>query len=135
MGIQTIIIKDERLGGEGEANSFTIDFNQPVVTVADIITERVTQEVANYHKKADTIFRGLIQPTEMEATLNGFKSKTGRAKRINLNAQIKTALKAFQGNGFLLLIDDQQAETLDEKVSIRPNMEIVFLKLTPLVGG
>lgn len=133
MGIHTVIIKDENFGGGGLLNQFTIDFKQPSVTVSDIIKERVSYEVAEYHKKAQDHFRGLIQPTDTEKVLNGYKLKKGR--RINLDAQIQTALKAFKTNTFLLLVDDKQVESLDEKITIRPNMELVFLKLTPLVGG
>lgn len=133
MGIQTVIVKDENFGGGGLLNEFTIDFEQPQVTVSDIIKERVRYEIAAYHKKAQEHFRGLIQPTEAEKVLNGYKLKKGR--RIDLDAQTKTALEAFNRSAFLLLIDDKQVESLDEKIIIRPNMELVFLKLTPLVGG
>jgi len=133
MGVQTVIIKDENFGGGGLLNEFTIDFERPEVTVSDIIKERVRYEVAAYHKKAEDHYRGLVQPTETEKVLNGYKMKKGR--RIDLQVQTKTALGAFDENAFLLLINEKQVENLEEKVIIRPNMEIVFLKLTPLVGG
>lgn len=133
MGLQSLIIKDENFGGGGLLNEFSISFEAAQVTAADIIKERVRYEVQAYHNKTDDRFTGLIQPTDTEAELNGYKMKRGR--RINVANQVKTALHAFDNNGFFMLIDDRQVEALDEVITIRPEMDVVFLKLTPLVGG
>jgi hypothetical protein len=45
------------------------------------------------------------------------------------------ALEAFEGNRFLLLVNDCQAESLDDEIVIEPGTCVSFLKLTPLVGG
>ena len=56
-------------------------------------------------------------------------------KKIDAQQQYNNAVKAFEGNGFIMLVDDLQIETLDEQLEIEPDMEITFLKLVPLVGG
>lgn len=133
MGQHSIIIKDESIGREVK-NSFVLELLNQNVTVADIIRERVRYEVEAHNRKSnERRFHGLIQPTDTETTLNGYELK--RRRRIDIDRQIDTALKAFQGNGFFILIDDQQVEALDQVIALRPDMEVTFIKLTPLVGG
>lgn len=45
------------------------------------------------------------------------------------------ALEAFKQNQMIILIDDKQAESLEEEVFINANTDIRFMQLTPLVGG
>jgi hypothetical protein len=80
-----------------------------------------------------TRFRGLVQPTDSERTLNGYRLKQPRA--INATAQLAKAIAAFQGNQIIMLVDDRQVESLDEEITLRPNTRVSFLRLTPLVGG
>ena len=45
------------------------------------------------------------------------------------------ALHAFENNGFFLLVNDRQVESLDEEIWLGEGATASFLKLTPLVGG
>ena len=45
------------------------------------------------------------------------------------------AVKAFAGNGFVVLVGDPQVEELDDTVELRRDTEVTFLKLVALVGG
>jgi hypothetical protein len=75
----------------------------------------------------------LVQPTEAERTLNGYRLRERR--RIDWQQQYDKALKAFQGNGFIILVDGRQLEELEDEIELRPDSQISFLKLVPLVGG
>ncbi|WP_427453738.1 hypothetical protein [Litorimonas sp. WD9-15] len=132
MGFQNVIIRDETMGGE-TLNQFALEFLTADVSVADIIRERVRYEVDAYNRKKQDRFAGLIQPTGTEKVLNSYAMKTRR--KIDSGQQIETALKAFTANGYILLINDVQAESLEQRISLLPDMSITFLKLTPLVGG
>jgi hypothetical protein len=57
------------------------------------------------------------------------------AKLIDAEQQTYRALEAFQNNGFFLLVNDRQAESLDEEVWLGAGATASFVKLTPLVGG
>lgn len=48
---------------------------------------------------------------------------------------MRAALEAFERNGFILLVEDRQVETLEEEIRVRPDTQVTFLKLVPLVGG
>jgi hypothetical protein len=127
-----LIIKD-RTGAGKITNEVNIYLKSESVTVKDIIEARVTAEVEEYNAKLPEYFNGLVQPGDTEKTLNGYKMKT--RKVIDAEKQVYAALDAFMKNGFFLLIDNFQAETLQQVVNVSSSTQISFLKLTPLVGG
>lgn len=101
--------------------------------VREIIIERVKHEVEQYNQKLPDYFNGLIEPNEAEKTLNGMRMKNKQP--IDAEKQVYIALDAFQRNGYFVLIDDVQAEDLDQEVLLTGDMIVSFVKLTPLVGG
>lgn len=128
----TITIKDETFSGK-ILQEIALEFATDVVTVQDIITSRVIKEVENYNTKLPEYFNGLIEPSDAEKTLNGYKLKP--KKVIDAEKQVYVALDAFQRNVFFVLIDNLQSESLDQQVELRKDTTISFIKLTPLVGG
>lgn len=128
-----LTIKDATFTGD-ILNQIEIAVKNERSTVKELIAARVESEVISYNNKRPEYFKGLIQPSEAEKTLNGFKLKD-RKKKIDLEKQILVALDAFQKNGYFILIDNQQAEDLDQEVLVSPTTEISFVKLTQLVGG
>ncbi len=103
------------------------------ITVRELIRSRVYQEVKDYNTRRPETFNTLVQPTEAEKTLNGYRFRQPRA--INWETQFEKALAAFQSQGFIVLVDDRQVEELDEVIEIKPGTQVSFLKLIPLVGG
>ena len=131
----TLTIRDETATGD-PVHEFPLEFQNERITVRDLIRERVYQEVSEYNfrsRREGGVFRGLVQPTDAERTLNGFKVRNGRD--IDWEIQFHHAIDAFGRNGFFILVDDRQAETLDETIDIKPGTHVSFVKLTPLVGG
>ncbi|WP_300491586.1 hypothetical protein [Flavobacterium sp.] len=127
-----VLIKDELLSGKSVYET-EIDFATDIVTVQDIISHRVTKEVEDYNNRLPEYFNGLVEPGEAEKTLNGYKLKA--KKLIDAEKQVYIALDAFQKNGFFVLIDQLQAETLTQQIHLKPDTTISFVKLTPLIGG
>ena len=128
----TLTVRDETTAGQ-TLNEFALELLTERVTVRELIRSRVYQEVQDYNLRQPEKFRGLVQPTDAEQTLNGFKLK--KPRQIDWNAQFDKALEAFEVNRFLILVDDRQAESLDEEIVVGPETRVSFLKLTPLVGG
>lgn len=127
-----IAIKDETFSGK-LLHEIILEFQSETVSVKEIITERVLKEVENYNKKLPEYFNGLVEPTNAEKTLNGYKLKTKQL--IDGEKQVYIALDAFQRNGFFVLIDKIQSESLEQLVHLKKETIISFIKLTPLVGG
>jgi hypothetical protein len=128
----TLTIHDESATGE-TLLELTLNVSAERITVRDLIRQRVLHEVEEYNRRKPDTFRGLVQPTDSERTLNGYRLK--QARTIDAATQLAKALDGFQGNQIILLVDDRQAESLDEKIALRPDTRVSFLRLTPLVGG
>jgi len=128
----TLTIHDETASGQ-KTNTFTIDCLTERLTVRDLIKARIYQEVQDYNLKEPEYFRGLVEPTQAERVLNGYKLKARR--KIDWQEQYQRALEAFDRNGFFVLVGDQQAESLDQEFEVKIETEVSFVKLVPLVGG
>ena len=132
MAAITLTIKDETSAG-ATTNEVAVSFDSELSTVKDIIRNRVLAEVTLYNNKLPEYFKGLVQPGEAERTLNGYKLKA-RA-RVDPEKQLAAAFKAFENNGFFILIDNIQSTGLEQMVVITSATRISFIKLTQLVGG
>jgi hypothetical protein len=117
----------------GASPVFVLDFLTDRITVRELIRRRVYQEVKDYNTQQPEYFRGLVQPTEAEQTLNGYRLK--RRRQIDWEQQFEQALQAFAGNGFVLLVDDRQMDDLEAEIVVSPETMVTFLKLVALVGG
>ncbi|HAW27882.1 hypothetical protein [Gimesia maris] len=132
MSATTLTIRDETMAGK-ITGEITLEFLTENITVRELIRSRVYQEVKDFNAKQTEHFRGLIQPTDTEETLNGFKLK--KSREIDWHEQFAKAVEAFERNQILILVNERQAESLDEEITITPQSEVSFLKLTLLVGG
>jgi hypothetical protein len=132
-----LTIRDETAAGAVYSER-PLEFPSEQITVRDLIRERVYQEVQDFNRaEGERIFRGLVQPTDAERILNGSRAEFRLRERraIDWKQQFEKALEAFAKNGFFILIDDRQAENLEQEFTVSPRSEISFVKLTPLVGG
>jgi hypothetical protein len=127
-----IIILDEQLNGS-ITNQFEIEIENDTISIQELIEKRVTQEVENYNNKLPEYYKGLVEPTDAEKTLNGFKLK--KRQLIDTEKQVYVALEAFQKNSFFILVDNRQIEELNQEIKINKHSKISFVKLTPLIGG
>lgn len=75
----------------------------------------------------------LVQPNDTERTLNGFKFN--KPHLVDPITQYEKAIEAFEGNGFIVLVDNYQVQGLDDEIALHPETSVTFLKLVPLVGG
>jgi hypothetical protein len=128
----TLTVRDETSSG-GTLHEFALEILTERLTVRELIRSRVYQEVQDYNRRQPTVYRGLVQPTDAEVSLNGYRLR--KARLIDWKAQYDKAVAAFETNGFLVLVDDKQAESLDAEIVVRPDTRVSFLRLTALVGG
>jgi hypothetical protein len=133
----TLTVRDETAAGN-VYHSVDLVFPSERVTVRELIRERVYQEVQDFNQdQVARIFRGLVQPTDAERVINGDRTEYRLSKHrpIEWKPQFEKAVEAFEKSGFFILVDDKQAETLDEEFMIGPGTQVSFVKLTLLVGG
>ncbi len=113
----TLTIHDESAAGE-TLLELTLNVSAERITVRDLIRQRVCHEVDEYNRRKPDTFRGLVQPTDSERTLNGYRLK--RPRTINASTQLAKAIDAFAGNQIIMLVDDRQVESLDEEIVLGP---------------
>ncbi|MET9900187.1 hypothetical protein [Streptomyces sp. NPDC006446] len=128
----TVMFVDETTSG-GRDTGWGLVIDEERLTLRELIRRRVFQEVAEYNSWTPGVFQGLVQPADTERVLNGYA--LGTPRRIDPEAQSEAALKAFAGNGFLVLVGEHQVTDLDEEIELTLGTEVTFLKLVALVGG
>lgn len=128
----TLTVYDETLSGE-RVNELSLDFLTEHITVRELIRGRIYEEVRLYNLSAPEYFKGLVQPVDAETVLNGYKMREKR--KIDWEQQYQKAIEVFERNGFVILVDDRQVESLNERIALRIGTLVTFIKLVPLVGG
>lgn len=133
----TVTVRDETAAGD-VYHELPLQFPTDRITVRDMIRERVYQEVQDFNRQQnDKVFRGLVQPTDTERVLNGARPEyqLKQHRQIEWKPQFEKAQEAFTRNGFLILVNNIQAESLDQEFEIGHDTQLSFVKLTLLVGG
>jgi hypothetical protein len=128
----TLTIHDETSSGQ-KTHSFTLECLTERMTVRELIRARIYQEVQDYNTREPEYFCGLVEPTQAERTLNGYRLRERR--KLDWQEQFQRATEAFERNGFFVLVGHRQAERLDEEFEVKVDTEVSFVKLVPLVGG
>jgi hypothetical protein len=126
------LMRDETMSGR-ELDAWILPGLPDTITARELVRLRVREEVARFNAAGGDVFRGLVRPAAGSETEQGVRVPAGA--RIDWRAQADAACDAFARNGFFILIDDRQAESLDEEITLRPDTNVAFVKLTPLVGG
>lgn len=112
---------DESAFGDTLAE-FSLAFDTHSITVREIISERVRDEV-------DRINANPCNATDVEHLLVKY------GKELDAEQAIKQALDAFEQNEFFVLLDNTQTNDPDHIVDVRETDKVSFVKLTRLVGG
>jgi hypothetical protein len=132
--IQTLLrITDETSSGK-VTNQLTIEIESvcETLSVRELIRRRVATEVRRQNAERSVEYTGLIEPKDDEKLLNGERPER---RLIDEDAQVLLAFEAFGRNGFLLFVDQNQVDELDDKVTLTPESHVSFVKLVALVGG
>lgn len=122
------------------------DLLNETLTIRELIAHAVEEQIheLQIQQKLDTqavqhiLNRQYLTNAEIQA-----QAKHGAVKMpeplevqtIDISRQIRKATEAFEKGVYVIVIDGEQAEALDQTVMLRPTSKITFLRLTPLVGG
>lgn len=106
---------------------------EETLPLRELIRQRVYQEVTEYNARQIGNFHGLVQPTDTERTLNGYRLRT--PKQLDWEAQYEKAIEAFQKRAYIVLVNNKQVADLDTHIEVSATTEVTFFKLVPLVGG
>jgi hypothetical protein len=130
-----IIIKDETLFGLITQEQ-RLHIPKNTLTVRDIITARVEEEVRKRNEKITDRYQFLIDLAPAEKRLNqSLGSKLKRRKSIDPAEPVAKAIEAFGANAFFVLVGNRQVDSLEEEIPAEQEVEVSFIKLTQLIGG
>jgi len=106
----------------------------PVVTltVQDLIAYKVRQEVEEFftHQRPD-ISGEYLTPEEL---LGVTTSASGKVARTALD-EIGRAQQAFMARAYMIVVDNHRVWEPDTLLTLRPETQVEFIKILPLVGG
>ena len=63
------------------------------------------------------------------------ESKFETGTSFDTYSAMSTALKTFSDGHYLVFVDGQHTQTLDSKLKLKPSSEVVFVRLSSLIGG
>ena len=130
-----IIIKDETLFGEVTQQQ-RISMANASFTLRDIIVRRVEEEVERRNSSVADRYQFLIDLAPAERRLNrNVSSKIRQRTMLDSAVPIAKAIAAFEANAFFVLVGNRQVDDLEEVIPAAANLEVSFIKLTPLIGG
>ena len=125
---QTILnIRDQTVMGK-VTHEFELSFSTAIITVREVIAERVRKEVDDFIANKKSKGYSLVKPLEVELILN-----RNKVRKMDPEKQVDIAIEAFQSNGFFMLVNDEQVVDLEHQVF--KESTVSFIKLVPLVGG
>ena len=141
------ILFDEHLGHVHPVGE--IRFAKPRATIRDLIRARVELEIERHNDTAAQAAAGgrlgAVVPGEAETALNGERGSYGLGSRFlrvdpakgrhQLDRLVEEAEQGFLRGRYYVLLDDRQAESLDEMIDLDSTGEATFLLLMPLQGG
>jgi len=130
--VATVTFRDETATGKS-LQSFDLPDVPDTITVRELVRLRVREEVARYNAAPTGYFAGLVRPDEADPSGSGYRLRSART--LDWEKQADVACRAFDRNGFFVLVGDRQVEELDDIVDLTTAADVAFVKLVPLVGG
>lgn len=105
-----IIISDENPNGT-IINQVYLSFEQPTVTIEQLIKARVEQEIGAYDASA-------------KASTDNIALRQGPS-----NKSRHIVFSSFRVNGFFIRVNGKIVHELDQKISIHPNTQVCFVQM------
>ena len=131
-----ITIQEETFVGK-VLNKIALDIDQERVTIAELIRLKVAHTVTQHNAAIEAENNQDSTQHAVENVLNRNQTETYAFKRELVDPETETyrAWEAFKTNQLIVLIDNSQAESLEQEVLLNQDTVASFLKLTQLVGG
>jgi hypothetical protein len=130
----------------GRKNALVPSWNLELTDLPDPLTlkallERIVRsEVEKYNQRqSDAKFVRALTQSDLETAAESGKISLGgretEAQHADAGEAIETAMLAFKDGLYYVFLNDEQLESLDEKINPRDGMSLLFLRLVALAGG
>ena len=109
------------------------------ITLRALLTQIVEAEVEAFcARQEQRRLTRFLTPVEIELGKEKGKIEMGGidiSSPVDSQEAVDNALQGFLDGFYFVFIDEKQQESLDSAVFLQPDSQILFLRLTPLVGG
>jgi len=127
-----LVSVEDKIAGKPPSPKYQLQLPGDRIKVRDLIRLYVEDQVERFNLRRPD-YSSRLQ-SEEERILNPHRP-TKHTQQRDCDVEYENAVSAFSSNGFFLLVNGHQISDLDEDISVKSDMEISFLRLTPLVGG
>lgn len=132
-----IEIKLKKLGKK-KIKSFVVELQGSVETLDDLIRQMVRHEVKRFNEEqgSPTIIP-FLTPSQLDQKSENGKVSFGdlyNGEKAIEEESVENALLAFQDGMFVVFVDDCEIKSLEERLSLTAQSEVVFMRLTFLTG-
>jgi hypothetical protein len=136
----TLTISGKVLGkNQNLFTTWQMDLPAQSSTLEELLTQIVITEVSAFQaRQADRRLTKVLGLVDIDAGVAVGKISSGGSEldqAVDVRGAVETALQAFQDGFYLVFVDDRQQEDLTATVALTSSSELLFLRLTPLVGG
>jgi hypothetical protein len=140
MALPTLTISGKVLGkSQNLFTTWQMDLSAQSLTLEELLERIVRSEIQAFQaRQADRRLTKVLGLVDIEAGVAGGEISSGGSELdqvVDVQGAVETALQAFKDGFYLVFIDDQQQEDLTAIVDLTGSSELLFLRLTPLVGG
>ena len=140
MASSTLTISGKVLGkSQNLFTSWQMSLAEQPLTLAELLTQIVIAEIQAFRdRQSERRLTKVLGLVEIEAGAALGKISSGGielAQVVDVQGAVENALQAFNDGFYLVFIDDEQQEDLTAVVDLTADSELLFLRLTPLVGG
>lgn len=119
--------------------SIPLPENLNPITLRALLTQIVKAEVEAFcTRKEQRRLTRFLTPLEIELGKEKGKIEMGGidiSSPVDSQEAVDNALQGFLDGLYFVFIDEKQQESLDNAVFLQPDSQILFLRLTPLMGG
>jgi hypothetical protein len=109
------------------------------LTLRDLLVQIVSEEIDAFRTRQEQKrLISVLSKTQIEQGKRQGKIDMGGKdyqQDVDPQAAIDNVLQAFEDGLYYVFIDDEQQEALDQQVYLKPDSQLLFLRLVPLVGG
>lgn len=132
----------------GQKRPLFADFSIPLealvseshASLRDVIAAIVRNQVRQFQdRQTQRQFLRVLTERDIAVQAERGKIESGGSdvplQPVDVEAAVETAWVAFEDGLYLVIVDELQLQELDDRVVIRPDSQITFVRLTLLAGG
>jgi hypothetical protein len=136
----TLTISGKVLGkSQNLFTTWRMDLSAPSLTLEELLIQIVRSEIRAFKdRQVERRLTKVLGLVDIEAGVALGKIDSGGSdleQVVDERSAIENALQAFKDGFYIVFVDDQQQQDLTAPVALTGNSELLFLRLTPLVGG